>query len=59
MSTLFTLIGVLVLALFIVVPLVERFGPRPSPEQTQKISRWILPLVGLSLVLALAREFLQ
>ena len=28
-------------------------------EQVQKLSRWIYPLVGLSLVLAIGRYFLQ
>ena len=37
----------------LMVLLGERFAKPADPEQTQKISRWIMPLVGLTLVLSL------
>ena len=35
----------------------ERFAKPADPEQMQKISRWIMPLVGLSLVLGLLKYY--
>ena len=37
----------------------ERVARPMEPEQVQRVSRWIYPLVGLSLVLAALRYFLQ
>ena len=45
--TLLKILGLLLLALLILVPLIERFGPRPDAEATARLSRWILPLVML------------
>lgn len=59
MANLFTILAFLFIALLVLVPLIERFAPRPSPEQQSKISRWILPLVGLSLVVALFKSFMS
>ncbi|MCC2604459.1 hypothetical protein [Planctobacterium marinum] len=53
--TVFIILGLLFLALFVVVPLVEKHGKRHSPEELQKITRWIWPLVGIMLVLQLIR----
>lgn len=39
--------------LFIMVTLVERFGKKQSEEEVSRLSRWILPLVGLLLILQL------
>lgn len=49
------LLGVLFLALFIIIPLVERSGLRVSPETSSKISRIILPLV---VILILVQVFM-
>ena len=35
-----------------------RFGKPMDNEQMSKLSRWILPLVGLSLVLSLLNHYL-
>ena len=37
----------------------ERTAKPMEPEQMQKLSRWIFPLVGLALVLAIGRYYLQ
>jgi hypothetical protein len=58
MANLITILAVLFIALMVLVPMIERFGPRPSPEHQVKIRRWILPLVGLSLALALFKSFM-
>lgn len=39
--------------------ILERIAKPMEPEQVQRISRWIYPLVGLSLVLAALRYYLQ
>ena len=57
MSTLLSLLAVLFIALIIIIPLLERFAPKANPQQQAKLSRWILPLVGISLVLALFKSF--
>ena len=53
------LLGVLFLALFIIEPLIERSKMRVSPETASKISRWIWPLVMISLVIQLIRMMMQ
>lgn len=53
------LLGALFLSLAIAIPLLEKRAPRLSAEQQQRLSRWILPLVGLSLVIALFRHWLN
>jgi uncharacterized membrane protein len=37
----------------------ERIARPMEPEKVQRLSRWIYPLVGLSLVLASLRYFLM
>lgn len=44
-------------ALMVVVG--ERFGKPMDSDRAQRLSRWILPLVGLSLVLSLIRHYWQ
>ena len=36
-----------------------RFAQPMEPQRMQRITRWIYPLVGLALVLSLARHYLQ
>ena len=59
MSTLLNILALLFLALFVLIPLIERFAPRASPEQQQRISRWILPLVAIGLVAALIKHLMS
>ena len=42
----------------LMVVLGERFAGEPDPERLRKIRRWIMPLVGLSLVLSLLKYYL-
>lgn len=51
----FIILGVLFLTLVLVVPLIEKYGKRHSPEEMSKISRWIWPLVMLLLVAQLIK----
>lgn len=41
----------------LMVVLGERFGTPTDPRQVQQLRRWILPLVGLSLVLSLLQHY--
>ena len=44
------ILGVLVIALVVVLPLIERFGPHYNQAQQAKISRFIWPMVFVLLV---------
>ncbi|WP_373083112.1 hypothetical protein [Zhongshania sp.] len=57
MTTLLSVLAVLAIALIVIIPLIERFAPKANPEQQAKLSRWILPLVGISLAIALFKSF--
>jgi len=57
MGTLFTILGVLFLTLFILIPLIERFGRQYSPEELSKLSRWVLPLILVLMLLQAIRYF--
>lgn len=41
----------------LMVLLGERFGKPVDPERTAQLSRWIMPLVGVSLVLSLIKYY--
>ena len=43
----------------LMVILGERFGKPADPQRMQQLQRWILPLVGLSIVLSLAKYYWQ
>ncbi|WP_170145460.1 hypothetical protein [Salinimonas sediminis] len=47
------ILGVLLVALLIIVPLIERSKMRISSETAGKLSRWIWPLIMVSLVIQL------
>ena len=59
MTTMLTLVGAIFISLFLLLPLIEKYAPRASPKQQQRLSRWILPLVAVGLVLALLKQFLN
>lgn len=48
---LLTILGILLVALVVIVPLVEKFGPRMSGEELRKYTRFILPIVAIALML--------
>ncbi len=41
----------------LMVVLGERFGKPADPQRMRQLQRWLLPLVGLSLVLSLAKYY--
>lgn len=58
MSNLLLILLCLGAALILFVNLTERFATPMSAEKLAKISRWILPLVGLLIVIQLVRYIL-
>nr|WP_193362868.1 hypothetical protein [Aliiglaciecola lipolytica] len=56
--TVLIILGVLIIALLIVVPLLERSNFRMSNQQMSKMSRWILPLVMLMVVIQLIMYYM-
>ena len=55
---LFIILGTLLIALVVIVPLVERFGQRSSEESIHKMTRWIFPLLLLLMVFQAIRYIL-
>ena len=59
MNNLFLLLLAIFGGIALISFVLERVARPMEPEQVQRLSRWIYPLVGLSLVLAALRYFLQ
>jgi threonine/homoserine/homoserine lactone efflux protein len=57
LQTLLILLVCIFAGLALLVFVAERFGATSNPETTARIQRWILPLVGLLLVLSAIRYF--
>ncbi len=47
------IVGILFLALFLIIPLIERSKMRISSEESAKIARWIWPLIMIALIIQL------
>ncbi|MEE4659651.1 MAG: hypothetical protein V2J89_04230 [Halieaceae bacterium] len=56
--TLMTILLFIFVGVALMVVLGERFAAPMEPEKMQRLSRWILPLVGLALVLSIINNFL-
>ena len=57
MNTLVLLLILIFAGVALMVVLGERFAKPAEPERLQRLTRWIMPLVGLSIVLSLARYY--
>ncbi len=57
MNTLVLLLLLIFAGVALMVVLGERFAKPVEPERLQRITRWIIPLVALSIVLSLARYY--
>lgn len=57
MPKIILILGILFIALFLMVTLLERFGKKQSDEEIRKISRWVMPLMALLMVLQLMAYF--
>ena len=58
MQTLILILLFVFLGVFLMVFFLERLGGEMEPEKVAKLSRWIMPLVGLLLVLSTLKFFL-
>ena len=58
MNTLLLLLLFIFAGVALMVVLGERFATPMEPEKLRKISRWILPLVGLAIVLRMLAYWL-
>ena len=58
MQTLILILLFVFLGVFLMVFFLERLGGEAEPEKVAKLSRWIMPLVGLLLVLSTLKFFL-
>ena len=58
MTNLISLLFFIFVGVFLMVFLVERFAGDTDPEKAARLSRWIMPLVGLMLILSALKFFL-
>ncbi len=56
MMTVLAIVAIVLLTLWLVVPLIERYGKPMAPEKMAKISRFLPWLVLTSIVLALFKQ---
>ena len=59
MNNLFLLLLAIFGGVALMVVVLEKFGSPMSPEKQANLSRWIMPLVGVSIVLAMVKYFLM
>ncbi|MDC0661429.1 hypothetical protein [Marinobacter sp. SS21] len=57
METLIVILAVLFLALFILVPLLEKFAGKGGGRINPKLAKWIFPLMAAVIVLQLIRYY--
>jgi cadmium resistance protein CadD (predicted permease) len=58
MLNLLLILVLLFAVLAILLPLLEKRGKEMSPEQMQRMSRWLIPLIAIALVLQAIRYFM-
>lgn len=58
MDTLFLILLLIFGGVGLMVVLGERFAKPADPERTRQLQRWLMPLVGLMLVLSLVKYYL-
>ena len=58
MTNLISLLFFIFVGVFLMVFFVERFAGDTDPEKAARLSRWIMPLVGLMLILSTLKFFL-
>lgn len=55
--TVLIILAVLVIALVVIVPLIERSNFRMSDTQMGKLGRWILPLLVIMVIIQLVMHY--
>ncbi len=58
MGVLIAILAILFILLFILIPLLEKYGKERSPEELQNITRWVIPLM-IILIIATAIRYLM
>jgi cadmium resistance protein CadD (predicted permease) len=58
MLNLLLILVLLFAVLAILLPLLEKRGKEMTPEQMQRMSRWLIPLIAIALVLQAIRYFM-
>ena len=58
MTNLISILFFIFVGVFLMVFLVERFAGDTDPEKVASLNRWIMPLVGLLLILSTLKFFL-
>jgi len=51
--TLLKILGLLFIVLIVLIPLIERYSPRPDEAKLKRMNRWIIPLVATLLIVQL------
>jgi hypothetical protein len=57
MTVLVGIIVILFATLFLLVPMLEKHGRERSPDELQKISRWMTPLMVIMIIAMAIRYF--
>ncbi|MDE0733851.1 MAG: hypothetical protein OSB72_12435 [Gammaproteobacteria bacterium] len=58
MTVLVGIIVILFATLFLLVPMLEKHGRERSPDELQKISRWMTPLMVIMIIALAIRYFI-
>jgi len=58
MGVLIAIIATLFASLFIIFPLLEKYGKERSPEELQNITRWMTPLMIIMIIAMAIRYFM-
>jgi hypothetical protein len=58
MAVLIGIIVILFATLFLLVPMLEKHGRERSPDELQKISRWMTPLMVIMIIAMAIRYFI-
>jgi hypothetical protein len=57
MQTLILILAALFASLFIAIPLIEKYSTEKTPEELNRMSRYMVPLFVLLLIASAARYF--
>lgn len=58
MGVLVTIFAILFATLFVLLPLLEKYGKERSPEELQNITRWMTPLL-IIMIIAMAFRYIM
>ena len=58
MGVLVMILAILFATLFVLLPLLKKYGKEKSPEELHNISRWITPLMAILIIVGAIRYFM-